>query len=101
RSASCRARARAGTPRPRAVTGRRPPPAAPRPRAAPPGRSHPGGLERAPAVLGGERLRELADVAVEHLVERVHGPVHAAVRDAVLREVVGADLLGALPGADL
>src|SRR5690349_21669610 len=57
-------------------------------------------LERPALGLGGEGVGELAEVAREHVLEaRVHpDPV---VGDAVLREVVGADLLGPLTPADL
>ena len=41
------------------------------------------------------------EVAVEHLVQVVRLEADAVVRDAVLREVVGADPLGAVDGADL
>ena len=53
-------------------------------------------LERAPPLLRLQRLGEVAEIAVEDLVEPVLGQLDPVVRDAVLGEVVGADLLGAL-----
>ena len=44
---------------------------------------------------------ELVEVALEHRVEAVHGQLDPVVGDPALREVVGADLLGALAAADL
>ena len=44
---------------------------------------------------------QLVEVAVERRVELVHREADAVVGDAVFLEVVGADLLGALAGADL
>ena len=58
-------------------------------------------LEGAALVLGGQRLGELVEVALEDLVEPVLRQLDPVVGDAVLGEVVGADLLGALAGADL
>ena len=52
-------------------------------------------------LLGRERRGELAQVAVEDLVEVVGGELDPVVGDPALREVVGADLLRALAGADL
>src|SRR5262245_40462535 len=67
-----------------------------------PGAGSSGGpLEGTPALLGGERLGELVEVAGEDLVELVDRQFDAMVGDPVLREVVRADLLRALPGADL
>ena len=53
-------------------------------------------------VLGDQRLDDLVErLARDHLVELVEGQVDAVVGDAVLREIVGADALGAVAGADL
>ena len=60
-----------------------------------------GGLEREPPILGLDRLRELLEIAVEDLVEPVHGQLDPVIGEPVLGEVVGADLLGPLAGADL
>src|SRR5918994_1123158 len=89
--------------------GRTPPKRSP-PRV-PRGRCSPGaglgvatrGLSRQerPLLLGGERIRELAQVAVQDLFEVVCGQLDPVVRDAALRVVVGADLLRALARADL
>ena len=57
--------------------------------------------ERAPPVVGRERLGELVELALEDPVELVHGQLDAVVGDPVLGEVVGADLLRALARADL
>src|SRR5690606_5872957 len=46
-------------------------------------------------------LDHRVEVAVEDLVQVVRLEADAVVRDAVLREVVGADLLGAVHGANL
>src|SRR5205085_1645913 len=67
-------------------------PAAPRPPAAPRAPS----LERGPLLLGGESVRELAELTLEHAVELVHRELDPVVGDPVLGEVVGADLLRAL-----
>src|SRR5215212_2823032 len=60
-----------------------------------------GGFERLPPLLGGQRGRELLQVALEDAVEPLDGQVDAVVRDAVVGIVVGANLLGALAPADL
>src|SRR5512135_1445801 len=49
-----------------------------------------------------DQVREqFSDVAVEHVREAVRGEIDAMVGDAVLREVVGADLLRPLAGPHL
>src|ERR671922_1414093 len=95
------ARARAAIRRRRTATARRRAPARASPRRARRERSHRGRFEGAPALLGGERVGELVQLAVEDGVEPVNGQLHTVVRDPVLREVVGADLLGPLPRSDL
>src|SRR4029077_15073029 len=57
-------------------------------------------LERPPAVLGCERLGEVAEIALEDLVEPVLRQLDAMVGDPALGVVVGADLLGPLARAD-
>ena len=52
-------------------------------------------------VGGGQRVEQRVEVAVEHLVEVVRLEVDPVVGDPVLREVVGADALAAVDGADL
>src|SRR5262245_13507859 len=52
-------------------------------------------------LLGAERLGELAEIAVEHLVEAVDRELDPMVGHAVLREVVGPDLLRPLARPDL
>src|SRR5674476_809880 len=51
-------------------------------------------------VLGGQGLGELVELALHHLGDAVAGEPDAVVAHAVLREVVGADLLGAVAAAD-
>src|SRR3954470_4557569 len=65
------------------------------------GRSGGGGLERPAALLGLQRARELVELALQDPVELVHGQLDPVVRQPVLREVVGPDLLRPLPGPDL
>src|SRR5579872_2707455 len=48
-----------------------------------------------------ERLDELIQLPVHHLRELVEGELDAVVGHAALREVVGADALGAIAAADL
>ena len=48
-----------------------------------------------------ERVQQRLHLAFDDAVERVERQVHAMVRQAVLREVVGADALGAVASADL
>src|SRR5579862_995045 len=45
--------------------------------------------------------RQLVEVAVHDLVELVEGEVDAMIGDAPLREIIGADALGAVSGSDL
>src|SRR5690606_18666723 len=52
-------------------------------------------------LLGLERGRQLVQVAGQHAGEVVRGVPDAVVGDARLREVVGADALAPLAGADL
>src|SRR5258706_9937101 len=51
-------------------------------------------------VLGGERRGDLREVAVHDVLDLVEGQVDAVVGHASLREVVGADAVGAVPRAD-
>ena len=51
-------------------------------------------------VLGGERVGEVVQVAVHDLLDLVQREVDAVVGHAALREVVGADAVGAVAGAD-
>src|SRR5260370_29052843 len=54
------------------------------------------------AVGGGERVDDLVErFARHHLVDLVERQVDAVVGDATLREIVGADALGAVAAADL
>ena len=53
-------------------------------------------LQRRAALLGGQRVRELVEVALEDRVEPMLRELDAVVGEAVLGEVVGADLLGSL-----
>src|SRR5581483_3249108 len=101
------ARRRAAAPRrPRRRARRLPPrgPPGPVPRGPrTPSGGRVGGLSREQAtfLLRGQGVRELAQVAGEHLVEVVRGEVHPVIGHPALGEVVGADLLGALAGPDL
>src|SRR5690348_18514148 len=55
-----------------------------------------GGLFQLLGVVEGIHLVEdLDDVAVEHVVKTMGGKADAMIRDPALREIVGADLLGA------
>ena len=55
-----------------------------------------------PALLvGGQRVRELVEVALEDRVEAMLGELDAVVGEPVLGEVVRADLLRPLAAADL
>ena len=58
-------------------------------------------FERLSAIFGGERVGELLEIALEDLVEPMNGQLDPMVGEPVLREVVGADLLGSVTGADL
>src|ERR671922_294486 len=99
--ASSRARVRRATRHPRVGTGSRHA-GAPLQRCGPrPERSCRSSLEGAPPVLGGERLGEIVQLAVEGRVEPVLRELDPVVGDAILGEVVGADLLRPLARADL
>ena len=56
-------------------------------------------LEKLGLLVLPQRLDDGVDLAVEDRFEAVDGEADAVVRQAVLGEVVGADLLGALAGA--
>src|SRR5579871_164638 len=56
-------------------------------------------LQLARAVIGDERVDDLVHLAIHHEIELMEGESDAVVGDAVLREVVGADLLAAVAGA--
>src|SRR5262245_17731030 len=60
-----------------------------------------GGFERLPPLLRSERLGELFEVALDDAIEPLDRQVDPVVRDAVVRIVVGADLLGPVTPADL
>ena len=47
----------------------------------------------------GQRVDDRVELAVHHEIELVQGEADAMIGDAVLREVVGADLLAAVAGA--
>src|SRR5439155_17170150 len=100
RYGSPRARARAAPPRRRAARG---PPRRPaarwRPRA-PLRRTSSRGVERLRLLARGEGVDDRVELAVEHALERVQREARPVVGDAALREVVGADLLGAVARAD-
>ena len=51
--------------------------------------------------MGNEGIDEGLEFAFHHLVKLVDGESDAMVADTVLREVVGADFLAAIAGADL
>ena len=51
-------------------------------------------------LAGLELLHHFADAALDELVEVVERDLDAVIGDAVLREVVGADLFLAVAGAD-
>lgn len=48
-------------------------------------------------MVSSDGLHQLVQFAFDHAVQLVKRQTHAVVRQAVLRKVVGADLLGALP----
>src|SRR5262245_25733385 len=52
-------------------------------------------------VVCGESVDELAEVAVQDLGQPVRREVDAVIGDAVLREIIGTDLLRTLARADL
>src|SRR5438552_537509 len=52
-------------------------------------------------VEGGELIDQLAGIALEDVVQAVGREVDAVIGDAALREVIRADFLRALAGADL
>src|SRR4029077_5192254 len=64
-------------------------------------RRAPSTRERELALLGVQRIGELVELALKDVVELVHGQLDPVIRDAVLGEVVRADLFGAFPSADL
>src|SRR5258706_15693899 len=51
-------------------------------------------------VLGEQRLRELGQIAVHDVVDLVESETDAVVGDPSLREIISADALGTVPGAD-
>ena len=57
------------------------------------GRTHSPPSELATALVGGELIDELVEIALEHAIERVDRQPDAVVGDPVLLVVVGADLL--------
>src|SRR5450759_2742170 len=59
------------------------------------------GLERSALLLGRERVGELAQIAVQDLIEPVERQLDAVIGDPTLGEVVGANLLRPLARADL
>ena len=103
-----RARTRRAPPRRGAATARRPSASRARPRASSSrsaviagGHGSPARPARSAVSASTQRLDHRVEVAVEHLVEVVRLEADPVVGDAVLREVVGADPLGAVDGADL
>ena len=58
-------------------------------------------LELLGVVERDDGIEDLGHVAFEHVLQLVRREVDAVIGDAALREIVGADLLGALAGADL
>ncbi len=56
---------------------------------------------RAPALVGRQRLGELVEATLQDPVELMDGQLDPVVGEPVLGEVVRADLLGPLAGADL
>src|SRR5206468_10342402 len=79
---------------------RRAPPDSQR-RAEPPPRGSSASRELLAPLLLRQRVDESIEVALEDRRKIVHGHVHPVVRDSVLGEVVGPDLLRALAGPDL
>src|SRR5580693_223374 len=59
------------------------------------------GIQLRGQVGGGQRVDDPVEIAVDDLVQVVGLVAHPVVGDAVLREVVGADPLGPVHGADL
>ena len=54
-------------------------------------------------VLGDQRVDDLVErgFTLEHIGELMRGEADAVIGDAALREIIGADALGAVAGADL
>src|SRR5262245_56500247 len=60
------------------------------------------GLAQSLGLVGGPQLlHEGIDLTVEHAGDVAQAEVDAVIRDAILREVVGPDLLRSLPAPDL
>ena len=51
--------------------------------------------------MGDDVVEQLRQIAVQHVDEAVGREIDPVIRDAVLLEVVGADFLRSLAGADL
>src|SRR5579863_4526183 len=49
--------------------------------------------------VGGQRFNKGLEFALHHLVQLMHGEADAVIGDAILREVVSADLLAAIAGS--
>src|SRR6266568_1751200 len=58
-------------------------------------------LQRLRLEVRGDRLDDRIEIALQDLRQAVDGEVDAVIGETVLREIVGADLFGALSGADL
>ena len=49
--------------------------------------------------VGGQRLDERLQLAFHHLIQLMQREADAVIRNAILREIIGADLLAAVAGA--
>src|SRR6266571_5440527 len=58
-------------------------------------------LELFGLVIRGERIENGVELAIHHEIQLMERQADAVVRDPVLREVVGANFLAAVAGADL
>src|SRR5258706_2364989 len=60
---------------------------------------HVGLLELFGLVIRGERIENGVELAIHHEIQLMERQADAVIRDAVLREVVGANFLAAVAGA--
>src|SRR5947207_528808 len=51
-------------------------------------------------IVGTEGVNEFIELAVEHKIELVYGQADAMIGDAILFEIISADLFGAVAAAD-
>src|ERR1043165_23251 len=58
------------------------------------------GFQLLSLIVRDQRIDERVEVALHHEIELVNGQTNAVITDAVLFEVVSANLLGAIAGAD-